>query len=93
RVELDEILYIESLKDYSRIVRTTQKPLVTKKPISSIEEMLPEDQFIRIHRSFIVPIQKVTAYTQHHVEIGDQQLPVGKVYRHQLSKLAPITPY
>ena len=91
RVELDEILYIESMKDYSRIVQTIQKPLVMKKSISSIEEMLPEDQFIRIHRSFIVAIQKVTAYTQHHVEVGDLELPIGKIYRHQLSKLARIT--
>jgi DNA-binding LytR/AlgR family response regulator len=88
RVELDEIVYIESLKDYSRIVRTAQKPLVMKKSISSIEEMLPENQFIRIHRSFIVAIQKVTAYTQHDIEIGGQEIPIGKLYRHQLSKLA-----
>jgi len=92
RVELDEILYIESLKDYSRIVRTIQKPLVMKKSISSIEEMLPADQFIRIHRSFIVAIQKVNAYTQHHIEVGIQQLPIGKVYRHHLLKLARFTP-
>jgi len=92
RVELDEILYIESLKDYSRIVRTGQKPLVMKKPISSIEEMLPENQFVRIHRSFIVAIQKVSAYTQHHIEVGDQELPIGKLYRHQLNKLTRFTP-
>jgi DNA-binding LytR/AlgR family response regulator len=92
RVELDDILYIESLKDYSRIVRTAEKPLVMKKPISSIEEMLPENQFIRIHRSFIVAIQKVTAYTQHHIEVGDQELPIGRLYRHQLSKLTRFTP-
>ncbi|HMI60974.1 MAG TPA: LytTR family DNA-binding domain-containing protein [Puia sp.] len=92
RVELDEILYIESMKDYSRIVQTIQKPLVMKKSISSIEEMLPEGQFIRIHRSFIVAIQKVTAYTQHHVEVGDLELPIGKIYRHQLSKLVRFTP-
>lgn len=88
RVELDEIVYIESLKDYSRIVRTAQKPLVMKKSISSIEEMLPDHQFIRIHRSFIVAIPKITAYTQHDVEIGGQEIPIGKNYRHQLDKLA-----
>lgn len=92
RVELDEIVYIESLKDYSRIVRTIQKPLVMKKSISSIEKMLPENQFIRIHRSFIVAIPKVTAYTQHDVEIGGREIPIGKLYRHQLSKLVRITP-
>ncbi|MBS1660991.1 MAG: response regulator transcription factor [Bacteroidetes bacterium] len=88
RVELDEIVYIESLKDYSRIIRAAQKPLVMKKSISSIEEMLPDHQFIRIHRSFIVSIPKVTAYTQHDIEIGGQEIPIGKNYRHQLNKLA-----
>jgi DNA-binding LytR/AlgR family response regulator len=90
RVELDEIVYIESLKDYSRIVRTGQKPLVMKKSISSIEEMLPENQFIRVHRSFIIAIPRVTAYTQHDIEIGGQEIPIGKLYRHQLNKLTPI---
>jgi DNA-binding LytR/AlgR family response regulator len=90
RVELDEIVYIESLKDYSRIVRAGQKPLVMKKSISSIEEMLPENQFIRVHRSFIIAIPKVTAYTQHDIEIGGQEIPIGKLYRHQLNKLTPI---
>jgi DNA-binding LytR/AlgR family response regulator len=88
RVGLDEIVYIESLKDYSRMVRTTGSPLVMKRSISSIEEMLPENLFLRIHRSYIISIQKVTAYTQHDIEIGGQEIPIGKLYRHQLTKLA-----
>ncbi|GGA93857.1 LytR/AlgR family response regulator transcription factor [Puia dinghuensis] len=88
KVRLDEIVYIESLKDYSRIIRTDQKPLVMKKPIGSIEEMLPAHLFLRIHRSFIIAIHKVTAYTHTGVEIGGQDIPVGKLYRHQLEKLA-----
>lgn len=87
KVELNEILYIESLKDYSRILRDGDKPLLVKKTISSIEQLLPEDRFLRIHRSFIVPIDKITAYTQHDVEIGDQEIPIGKLYRHQLMRL------
>jgi len=91
RVSLDEIVYVESLKDYSRIIRTSGTPLVMKKSISSIEEMLPANGFIRIHRSFIVSIQKVTAYTQHDIEIGGQEIPIGKLYRHQLDKLSQST--
>src|SRR5262249_38386022 len=90
--DLDEIVYIESLKDYSRIIRTTQPPLVMKRSISSIEEMLPANLFIRIHRSFIVAIQKVTAYTQHDIEIGELEIPIGKLYPHQLSRLTRRTP-
>ena len=88
RVELDQIVYIESLKDYSRIVRIGQGPLVMKKSISSIEQLLPDNQFIRIHRSFIISINKVTAFTQNDVEIGGQEIPIGKLYRHRLSALA-----
>ena len=92
KVQLDEIIYIESLKDYSRIVRRDQKPLVMKKSISSIEEMLPAHLFVRIHRSFIIAINKVTAYTQNDVEINGEEIPIGKLYRHQLAKLTPSSP-
>ena len=87
KVELKDIRYIESLKDYSRIVRIEDKPLIVKKPISSIEQQLPAPRFLRIHRSFIVAIDKITAFTQNDIEIGDQEIPIGKLYRHQLSKL------
>ena len=88
KVELKDIRYIESLKDYSRIVCTGDKPLIVKKPISSIEQMLPADRFLRIHRSFIVAIDKITAFTQNDIEIGTQEIPIGKLYRHRLAKLA-----
>jgi DNA-binding LytR/AlgR family response regulator len=88
KVELEEIVYIESLKDYIRIVRTGQAPLLVKKSISVAEEMLPGNLFIRIHRSFIVSLKKVTAYTQHDVEIDGIEIPVGKLYKQQIAKLA-----
>jgi len=88
KVELKDIRYIESLKDYSRIICVGDKPLMVKKPISSIEQMLPADRFLRIHRSFIVAIDKITAFTQNDIEIGAQEIPIGKLYRHQLAKLA-----
>lgn len=87
KVELASIRYIESLKDYSRIVITNDKPLMVKKPISSIEQMLPADRFLRIHRSFIIAIDKITAFTQKDIEIDDREIPIGKHYRHQLAKL------
>ena len=92
KVELKAIRYIESLKDYSRIVCTQDKPLVVKKPISSIEQMLPADRFLRIHRSFIIAIDKITAFTQNDVEIGQQEIPIGKLYRHQLDRIAHRNP-
>jgi DNA-binding LytR/AlgR family response regulator len=92
RVGLEEIEYVESLKDYCRIFRTGEIPLVTKKPTSTIEELLPENRFIRIHRSFIIAIQKVTAFTNNDVEIAGHEIPIGKLYRHQLVRLTKHEP-
>jgi len=89
KVHLDEIVYVESLKDYCRIIRVDQKPLVMKKPISAIEEMLPAHLFVRVHRSFIISILKVTAFTHTEVELSGQEIPIGKLYRHQLTRLTP----
>jgi DNA-binding LytR/AlgR family response regulator len=90
RVQLDEILYIESIKDYIRIVRSAQKPLLVKKSIGSVEEMLPEDRFLRIHRSYIINIRKLNAFTHNDVEIDGRELPIGKLYRHNIDKLSTI---
>jgi DNA-binding LytR/AlgR family response regulator len=87
KVELCAIRYVESLKDYSRIVRSEDKPLIVKKPIGSIEQMLPAPRFLRIHRSFIIAADKITAFTQNDIEIGDQEIPIGKLYRHQLARI------
>jgi DNA-binding LytR/AlgR family response regulator len=87
KVMLDEVVYIESLKDYVKIVRVQQKPLIVKKSISSVEEMLPSNLFVRIHRSFIIALKKVTAFTQSDVEINGIEIPIGKLYSHHVTKL------
>lgn len=88
KVILDEILFIESLKDYIKIVRQNQKPLLVKQSISSLEVMLPDNQFVRIHRSFIVAVNKLTAYTNNDVEINEHSIPIGKLYSKQVSKFS-----
>ncbi|MEO6813808.1 MAG: LytTR family DNA-binding domain-containing protein [Ginsengibacter sp.] len=90
KVMLDEILYIESLKDYVKIIRVKEKPLLVKQSISSLEDMLPENQFARIHRSFIIAINKVTAFTRQDVEINQVEIPIGRLYNHQISKFLKI---
>jgi len=85
-VALDEILYIESLRDYIRVV-TRSKTIVTKQSISSLEEALPRDSFVRIHRSYIVALGKVESFTAELVEIGRQQLPISRLYRLDVEKL------
>jgi len=85
-VALDDILYVESLRDYIRVV-TRSKTIVTKQSISSLEEALPRDAFIRIHRSYIVALAKVESYTAELVEIGRQQLPISRLYRLDVEKV------
>ena len=89
KVKYSEILYIESMKDYVRIVLKHDKPLLVKQSISSMEDMLPSNLFMRIHRSFIVAIQNVTAFTNQDVEIGGTEIPIGRFYSQQISKLKP----
>ncbi len=81
KVMVDDILYVESLKDYVKIF-LTGKQIITKQTISSVEEMLPEETFVRIHRSFIASKNKIESYNQNSVFIGKNELPVGPLYRH-----------
>lgn len=83
KVYLKDILYIESLKDYVRI-KTPEKEIVSLQKISYLEQKLPEDLFMRIHRSFIVPIKKIEAFSNHAVEVGGKELPIGRNYKNQV---------
>ena len=80
KVFLSDILYVESLKDYIRIYRVNDSPLQVKQSISMLEAMLPKNLFIRIHRSFIVSIDKISAFTNYDVEIGKIEIPIGRQY-------------
>jgi DNA-binding LytR/AlgR family response regulator len=84
KVNFDDILFIESLKDYIKVV-TKDKTIVTKQSISSLEENLPKN-FIRIHRSFIVSINKIESYTIELIQIGKYELPISRSYRHEVEK-------
>ena len=86
KVLLNDILFIESLKDYIKI-STTNKTIITKQPISSLEELLPSDSFIRIHRSYIVAINKIDSFNADSVEIRKNELPIGRFYKQDVGKL------
>lgn len=85
KVFLNEILYIESLKDYVKI-NTTRGTVVTKHAITALEAMLPETLFIRVHRSFIVALDKIDSFTKEEIDIQQNIIPIGKVYRRQVLK-------
>lgn len=80
KVFLDEILYIESLREYVRIT-TREKSILTKFQLSAIEELLSKNNFIRVHRSFIVAKDKISAFTATDVEINNKQIPIGRSYK------------
>jgi DNA-binding LytR/AlgR family response regulator len=86
KVAMDDILYIESLKDYIKVV-TKNKTIVTKHAISALEENLPKYNFLRIHRSFIVAIDKIDSFSAEIIEIGKQELPISRMYRYEVEKV------
>lgn len=86
KVILQDILYIESMKDYIKIV-TGKGTYITKQSISSVEEMLPEKEFIRVHRSYIVSLYPIKTFTAELIEIGNTEIPIGKMYRNTVLKV------
>jgi DNA-binding LytR/AlgR family response regulator len=80
KVILPEVTYIESIKDYLKI-HTTTETLVIKERISHFIEQLPDDQFLRVHRSYIVNRDHITAFTQQDIEIGQIEIPIGGKYK------------
>ncbi len=80
RIYLDEILYIESLKEYIRVV-TKDKSIITKSQLGEIEDILSQNNFIRVHRSFIVAKNKIDAFTATDVEVNNKLIPVGRSYK------------
>ena len=86
KVYLDEILYIESLKEYVRIF-TPSKNIVTKFQIGEIEAFLDDPNFLRIHRSFLIAKDKIESFSANEVDIGGQTIPIGRSYRREVSRI------
>jgi DNA-binding LytR/AlgR family response regulator len=85
KIQLHEILFIESLKDYVKVV-TKDRSIVSKQSISAIEESLPKEDFLRIHRSFIVSLGKIESFTAGLIQVGKYELPVSRSYRHEVER-------
>lgn len=85
KIYFDEIVYVESLKDYVKI-HTLTNAIVTKFQIGEIEQLLNELNFFRIHKSFIVNMAHLTAYNAHEVEVGKINLPIGRTYAELFKK-------
>jgi two-component system LytT family response regulator len=86
KIYLADILYIESQREYVKIV-TIQHSYQVKIGTQEIETLLPAFLFVRVHRSFIVAIAKVTAYTAEMLEVNGLKVPIGRSYRDSIVKL------
>ena len=86
RVPLEDILFIEGMKDYVKVFCKSQL-VITKLSIGKIEGLLPESRFLRIHRSYIVCIENIKAYSSVSIEIGDRELPLGNQYKSAVERM------
>ena len=86
KVMLYDILYIESMKDYVKVF-TSNGTIITKQSISAVEAMLPEKEFVRSHRSFIVATRHIKSFTSELIEIQDMEIPIGKLFRNEVLKV------
>jgi DNA-binding LytR/AlgR family response regulator len=80
RIQTSSILFIEGLKDYARI-HTDNGRLVTRQTMKKLEGILPSGEFIRVHRSFIVPVRRLDSWTSYAVHVKNFEIPVGRTYR------------
>jgi DNA-binding LytR/AlgR family response regulator len=85
KVPFDDILYVEALKDFSKVYRK-EKPMLVSMHLKMLEDLLPSDRFLRIHRSYIVALPAITALQGNVIEIGKEELPVGATYKDELLK-------
>ena len=88
KVVIDDIMWIEGLKDYIKIyLKSSSKQVITRMTMKSIEELLPANRFIRIHKSYIAAIAFITAVRKTSLMIGATELPVSETYQEALMKL------
>lgn len=82
RIALDDILYIEGLKDYVKVhLKNVEKAILSLTSLKALEEKLPSKRFMRVHRSFIVSLDKITTMTKNSLQIGKMNIAVGDQYK------------
>jgi DNA-binding LytR/AlgR family response regulator len=77
----NDILFIESCKDYVKVFLTNGKNLLVKQSISAIENLFFEQKFLRVHRSFLVSINHISGYNGLAVQLGNIEIPIGRLYK------------
>jgi len=80
KIRYEDILYIEGLREYVSFY-TREQRIISLQSLKKLEELLPSDQFVRIHKSYIVPVVRIKNMEGNEVEIGNKKIPVGRSYR------------
>lgn len=80
KLTFSDVLYIQGLKDYA-IIHTTTGRIVIKGSIKAMADLFPPDRFMRVHKSFVVALDRITRIERHRLMLGDSQVPVGRSYR------------
>ena len=86
KILLDDIHYIEGLSDYIK-VHTKDRSYVASEKLGYMEEKLPSSSFVRIHKSFIIALNKVSSYNASQVMVNNQALPLGRLFKAQFQKM------
>lgn len=87
RVDFDRILFVSGLKDYVRFhLADTPRPLIALSTMKSVEDRLPADRFCRVHRSYIVALDKIESVEHNRIRIGDELIPVAPAYQEVFMK-------
>lgn len=83
KISIPDILFIESLADYIKI-HLTDNTVITRETMLSIEAKLPQKDFIRVHRSFVVSFSAIESFTNEYIEIGRKQIPISRSYKKEV---------
>ena len=81
KIFVNDILYLESWKDYVKLFFIGGRHLLIKQSISAMENLLSEHQFLRVHRSYIISLDKISGYTSASVKMQQTEIPIGRLYK------------
>jgi DNA-binding LytR/AlgR family response regulator len=87
KVFIDDILYIESWKDYIKVFLTTGKYILVKQSIGAMENLLSDHKFLRVHRSFMISVDKITGYSALSVQVNSTEIPIGRLYKQTVMEI------
>ncbi len=87
KINTDTILFVEGLDDYLKLHLISQKPIIVRMTMKSMIEKLPADKFIRVHRSYIIPLSRVSSVRNKIIHIGVEEIPLGSSYEESFMKV------